>query len=65
MWGSDVADAPPTIPTRAQNRPAVPIFNPVVAQPYSKVYLTPERVASKELYFDVDTSLERQGFLSC
>lgn len=65
MWGTDVADFPQVIPTRAQNHRAVPIFNPIVAYPYGKPFLTPDRVASKELYFDVDTSPERQGFLGC
>jgi hypothetical protein len=41
------------------------VFYPIVAYPYGKPFLTPERLASKELYFDVDPSPERYGFLGC
>jgi len=65
IWGTDVADAPQTIPTRAQGGLMPPVFYPTVAYPYGKPFLTPERVASSELYFDVDPSPERHGFLGC
>jgi hypothetical protein len=65
MWGTDVADFPQSIPTRAQNGRAVPVFYPIVSDPYGKPFLTPERLASNELYFDVDTSPDRHGFLGC
>jgi hypothetical protein len=42
-----------------------PAFYPIVAYPYGKPFMTPERLASNELYFDVDPSPDRHGFLGC
>jgi hypothetical protein len=66
IWGTDVADFPQTIPTRAGKSGGwPPVFYPIVAYPYGKPFLTPERLASNELYFDVDPSPDRYGFLGC
>ena len=66
LWGTDVADFPQTIPTRGHpNGLQPPVFYPVVGDPYGKPFLTPERLASNELFFDVDPSPDRHGFLGC
>ncbi|MGY3581983.1 hypothetical protein ACVIGB_001094 [Bradyrhizobium sp. USDA 4341] len=68
IWGSDAADFPQTIPTRGRPgshelRP--PAFFPNADHPYRKPFIHPEKFAQQDLYYDIDTSPELRGFLTC
>ncbi|MGY3581966.1 hypothetical protein ACVIGB_001111 [Bradyrhizobium sp. USDA 4341] len=67
VWGSDIANFPQTVPTRAGAGPRdlrPPAFFPTSDEPYRKP-LDQKKFGQQDLSFDIDTSPDLRGFLSC
>lgn len=69
-YGFDGGHALQSVPTRldgALDSPKArpPDFFPLVSSPYGVPFVTPERMAASNLYFDVDTRPEMRGFFTC